>query len=101
MPPAPDRSSLVIVRIEGVGVSGLEKLRTLLYRALPRAVAFDGGRVFRLVPGTAANGIVLRVPRGADHPEPFQLDQATNTITVTKAGRQGDIRLRFSAMSIR
>ncbi len=101
VPPAPDRSSVVLVRIEGVGVTGLEKLRTALYRALPRTVTFDGGRFSRLVPGTAGDGIVLRVPPRADHPEPFRLDQATNTITVDKAGREGDVRLRFSAMSIR
>jgi hypothetical protein len=101
VPPAPDRRSVVIVRIDGIGVSGLERLRTLLYRALPRHVAFDGGRVNRLVPGTAGDGIVLRVPPRADFPAPFQLDQATNTITVLKSGRQGDLRLRFSAMSIR
>ena len=53
------------------------------------------------MPGTAADGIVLRVPKGADYPAPFALDQATNTITVNKSGRQVDLRLRFYSMPIR
>ena len=48
-----------------------------------------------------SDGIVLRVPARADYPKPFALDQATNTITVDKSGRQGDLRLRFYSMPIR
>jgi hypothetical protein len=57
--------------------------------------------VFSLVPGTAADGIVLRVPASADYPVPFALDQATNSITVTKEGGGGDLRLRFFSLPIR
>jgi hypothetical protein len=89
------------VRIDGIEVSGLEKLRSALYRGLQRQITFDGGRSYRLVPGTAADGIVLRVPKRADYPGPFALDQATNTVTVNKSGRRGDVRLRFFSMPIR
>jgi hypothetical protein len=101
VPAAPDANSAVFVRIDGIEVKGLEKVRTTLYRALQRQIAFDGGRSYRLVPGTARNGIVLRVPKGADFPAPFALDQATNTITVTKSGRRGDLTLRFFSMPVR
>jgi hypothetical protein len=101
VPPAPDRSSLVLVRIDGIQVSGLEKVRTALYRALRRDISFGDGRTNRLIPGTAADGLLLRVPKQADYPKPFGLDQAPNTITLTKSGRRGDVRLRFSTMSIR
>jgi hypothetical protein len=101
VPPAPNASSVVFVRIDGIAVSGLERLRTALYRALPRAITLDGGRVFRLVPGTAADGLVLRVPQRADFPAPFALDQGTNTLTVTRGVTRGDIRLRFYSMPIR
>ena len=101
VPAPPDTSSVVLVRIDGVDVSGGEKLRALLYRALDRQIVFDGGRVYRLVPQTAGNGLVLRVPKRADYPAPFSLDQATRTMIVGKSGRSGPIRLRFSAMSIR
>jgi hypothetical protein len=101
VPPAPDAASVVFVRIDGIAVSGLERLRAALYRALPRTVFLDGGRFFRLVPGTAADGLVLRVPKRADFPAPFSLDQGTNTLTVARGADHGDIRLRFYAMRIR
>jgi hypothetical protein len=101
IPPAPDADSVVFVRIDGIGVSGLERLRTLVYRALPRAIKFDGGRSRRLLPGTAGDGLVLRVPKRADFPAPFALDQATNALTITRALDQGEVRLRFYAMPIR
>ena len=90
------------MRIDGIGVRGLEKLRAALYRALePRTITFDGGRVNRLVPGTAEDGIVLRVPARADHPEPFSARPGHEHDHRHKAGREGDVRLRFSAMPIR
>jgi hypothetical protein len=101
IPPAPDADSVVFVRIDGIDVSGLERLRTLVYRALPRAIEFDGGRSRRLLPGTAGDGLVLRVPKRADFPAPFALDQATNTLTITRALDRGEVRLRFFAMPIR
>jgi hypothetical protein len=101
VPPAPDGASVVFVRIDGIAVSGLERLRTALYRALPRTITLDGGRTFRLVPGTAVDGLVLRVPKRADFPAPFSLDQGTNTLTVARGVAHGDIRLRFYSMPIR
>jgi hypothetical protein len=102
IPPAPDASSVVFVRIDGVGVSGLERLRTAIYRALPRTAVLDGGRAFRLIPGTAEGSLVLRVPRKADFPAPFALDQGTNTLTINRALDRGDtVRLRFFSMPIR
>ncbi|MEA2135388.1 MAG: hypothetical protein QOC68_3297 [Solirubrobacteraceae bacterium] len=101
VPPAPDASSVVIVRIEGIGVSGLETLRSALYRALPRRILMDGGRTNRLIPGTAGDGLMLHVPARADYPAPFGLDQAAKTVAVTKSDQRGDVRLRFTAMSIR
>jgi hypothetical protein len=101
VPAAPDAASVVMVRIEGIGVSGLETLRSALYRALPREIELDGGRKNRLIPGTAADGLMLRVPRRADYPPPFSLNQGANTIALTKGDHRGDVRLRFTAMSIR
>jgi hypothetical protein len=101
VPAAPDANSAVFVRIDGIEVKGLEKVRTTLYRALQRRIAFDGERTYPLVPGTAADGIILRVPRRADYPAPFALDQATNTVTVYKSARRGDVTLRFFSMPIR
>jgi hypothetical protein len=103
IPPAPDRSSVVLVRIEGTQVAGLETLRTMLYRARLRQVTFDGPRRQRLVPATAGNGLLLRVPPRADYPPGFALDQRSNTIAVNILGREGGggLRFRFFSMPIR
>ncbi len=77
VPAAPDGSSAVVVRIDGIGVTGLERLRAAIYRAVPRSITLDGGRVYPLVPGTAEDGLVLRVPPSADYSKPFGLDQFT------------------------
>jgi hypothetical protein len=101
IPPAADASSVVFVRIDGIQVSGLERLRTFLYRARQRTISLDHGVTKRLIPGTAADGLVLRVPVRVDFPKPFQLDQATDTLTVREEDRRGDLKLRFFAMPIR
>ena len=92
----------MLVRIEGVQVAGLERLRTALYRARVRQVTFDGPRRQRLIPATAADGLILRVPAGADYPPGFSLDQRSDTLAVRVLGRSGgDLRYRFSSMAIR
>jgi hypothetical protein len=103
IPPAPDASNLVFARIDGIAVGGLERLRTTFYRAAPRSVVLDGNRTFRLIPGTAANGLVLRVPRSADFPAPFAFDQGADTMTVTRGSgpQDGEVRIRFFAVTIR
>jgi hypothetical protein len=63
--PSGRRNELVLARVEGIQVSGLERLRTLLYRAYERAVVIND-RVFRLLPGTATDGLLLRMPTAAD-----------------------------------
>jgi hypothetical protein len=102
VPPPPDRSSIVVVHIEGVEVSGLEKIRAALHRSRGRQVVYDGGReIKRLIPGTAANAHILTVPRRADHPDPLRLDQGVKTIAVLNEDREGDVRFRFTTRTIR
>jgi hypothetical protein len=105
IPPAPDAHSLVSMRMEGVEVAGSEKLRTMAFRAYPRALNYDDGRAFRLVPGTTANEMILRVPAAADFPAPFALDQAARSFLLTRgSGRHpagGRITVRFYARPIR
>lgn len=103
IPPAPDSSSVVFVRIDGIAVGGLEKIRTTLYRAKLRMLVLDGTRPYRLIPGTAEDGLVLRVPKSADFPAPFGLDQNARTMTVTRGTKtqDGEVSLSFVALPIR
>ena len=104
VPSPPDRESMVLARIDGIGVGGLEKLRTLAFRALRRYAVLNGTRRFRLIPGTAGDGLVMSVPRAADYPAPLGLDQAARTLAVLRGeGEQPDdeVTIRWSAVSIR
>jgi hypothetical protein len=87
VPPAAGADSLVFVRIGGVGVGGLEFVRSLLWRPSPRYVYLDGGAPHRLVPGTAADGLPLSAPAGADFPAPFNLVPGATTIAVTSGSQ--------------
>jgi hypothetical protein len=70
----------------------------------------DGsGRPLRLVPETAGDGLLLRVPRTADWPGRFALDQHANRIDFERGlapgggvakQRGGELTLRFMAMPI-
>jgi hypothetical protein len=44
VPAPPDGQSMVLARIDGIGVGGLETLRALAYRALTRHAVLDGSR---------------------------------------------------------
>lgn len=104
VPRAPTPRSMVYVELEGVAVAGLERVRNALYRAQERFVTIDGQRNVRLVPGTAANGLIMRVGSAVDLPAPFGLDQGARGIVVTRgAGKQpdGEVRARFFAVELR
>ena len=102
VPPSPDRRSAVYVELDGVAVSGLERIVSTLYRPAQRAIVLNGGeRGYRLMPDTAANGLILRVPRALDYPVPLRLDQAADRFVVTAgAGDDRKIRARFYAVGM-
>jgi hypothetical protein len=58
---------LILMRIHGLGASGLEKLRALLWRPRFRFAYLNGGTVdYRIVPGTAADGLMVSPAPGLD-----------------------------------
>ena len=104
VPPAPDANPRSCSCASTASrSSGLEKLRTALYRALVRQVTFDGGRRQRLVPGHRGDGLSCASRARADYPDPVRARPALRTRSPwTVLGRSGgDLRLRFSSMPIR
>ncbi len=103
VPPPPNDLSFVFVRIGGVAVGGLERLRALLYKPVERLVLLDG-EAHRLVEGTATDGLLLRAPAGVDFTAPFNLAPNSSTIAVAKTGQgAGDgqpITFSFFAQSV-
>jgi hypothetical protein len=97
--PEPGRSEVVFVRIYGAGVGGLERLSTFLLHARTRRVIVNGAQSYRLVPGTASDGLMLwggdRIATGG----PFSPIPQARTIAVN--GTNGDLRYDFFRMRVR
>jgi hypothetical protein len=87
VPAPPNDQTLVIARVSGVQVGGLERLRSALYKARVRLISLDGVS-HRLVPETAADGLVLRASPGVDFAPPFEVAPNATSIAVTLEGSQ-------------
>lgn len=99
--PPPPPGTFVFARIHGLGVSGLEQLRTFLYRARQRTATVNGTRTWRVVPGTAADGLILAAAPGVDFPPPFALAPGARTLTLNVAGDPGrHIEIDFYAQEV-
>ncbi len=89
VPPPPNGHSLVFARIGGVDVSGFESLVSLLYRPTLREILLEGVP-YRLIAGTAADGLILRAPAAVDFSAPYNLARNASTIAVRKLGQLGE-----------
>lgn len=105
--PPTGRDEALLVRVDGLGITGVERLRNLLFRAARRGVILDGAG-WSLVGETAADGLLLRAPRWADYPEPFRLGRVRREVTfVREPGRltgvtdSTKLTLRFYALPLR
>ena len=104
-PPPPD--DLVTASIHGVGLGQVERVRAALFRARPRfitlvpAAGSTTGGSFRLVPGTAQDGLIMSAPRDADYPAPFTIAPDTRAFIITSPGLEGSIEVEFDAIPIR
>ena len=83
VPAPPTDHSMVLVRIGGVAVAGLERIRGLLYKPRLRYLTLDGIQ-HRLIVGTAADGLPLRASPGMDFTAAFNMATGSTTIAVTK-----------------
>jgi hypothetical protein len=97
VPKAPPGAA-VLAKVHGAGVSGLESLRTLFYRSDFRYATVNGA-TYRLVPGTAADGLLMSVPNAADFPGAFALSPDARQLALS--GTSGDLRIDFYALPIR
>lgn len=102
--PPPAAGAAIIVRIRGVQPRGLESLQTLVYKPAIRRVVVDVHRVYRLVAGTATDGLVLWVPPGDDYTGPFALSQRAHSLSVLRGSgsgkRSGRITYEFDRIPI-
>ena len=98
--PAPRRAeALVLVRVQGAGEQGLERLRSLLLRPRERWIALDGRR-FRLVAATAADGLLLTAPARADYAQPLAMAPGASRIAVGRDGGEPDGKLHYEFVEV-
>lgn len=102
--PATKRDEALLVRVDGLGVAGLERLRAFLFRGARRHALLDR-HTWNVMPGTAADGLLLRIPAWADYPGHYALDSDTTTIgfeseDATLTFGPSDLTFHFSALPL-
>jgi hypothetical protein len=81
VPAPPSADQFVIVRVHGVEAGLIERVRTALWKATEWYVKVED-RTYRLVPGTAEQGLLLAVPPAAQGSPPFAFGPAIQSITI-------------------
>jgi hypothetical protein len=98
-------NEVVLARVSGLAPSGLEWLRTDLYRAAPRYVIFDGGLTYRIVAANAGDGLIMSAPTRLDFPRPWAFAPNSQTVTFEHDSEaltsSGPLRISFYAMPVR
>jgi hypothetical protein len=102
--PPPRGDEIVFARVHGLEPSGLERLRTFVYHATRRRVTFDSERTYRVVPGLASQGLILRAARGADFPRPFATSPDAHSVSFSQdtgfLSSPGELEIEFFAMAV-
>ena len=96
VPVAPSPDDIVVVRVHGVGESPFARLTSALWRSPEWHVLIDGFK-YRLVPGTARDGLVLAVPTAAQGSAPFAFGPPVRTIAIqgSRLGSDGTLTYEF------
>ncbi len=74
-------------------------MRTLLYQPKLRYAQINGAARYRLVPGTAADGLIMSVGSGVDYPGAFALGPGVRTLRLT--GSSGPLRVALYRIAVR
>ncbi|HXE44598.1 MAG TPA: hypothetical protein VN635_05320 [Conexibacter sp.] len=99
VPAARRPDALVLVRVTGSSAHGLEALRSLLVRPRQSWIELDGQR-YSVVGATAADGLLLRAPPGADFTGAFALASNPSHIAYGHDGGQPGEQFRFVFLEI-
>ena len=99
VPPAP-AGTVLVARIHGLQIHGLERLQTLFTRPAIRTLVINDAVAYRVVPDTLADGLVLDVPSAADYAPPFNLDLSVHSIVAEIGGRPAPFAVTLVAVPI-
>ena len=90
---------VVFVRIDGAGVTGLEKILNFLLHARTRHLTINGEVRLRLVPETAGDGLLLSGDPALVEPE-GSYSPIPQARTIEADGPGGNLRFEFFAMKV-
>jgi hypothetical protein len=90
---------LIVMKIHGVAVSGLEQLRSLLWHPRFRYAYVNGDVSYRIVPGTAADGLMVSPAPGLDSPGLFAQIPVVGEIRLE--GVKGEFTYDFYRVRVR
>jgi hypothetical protein len=91
---------MVILKIAGAEIEGLERLRLLLWKPPIRSVAVNGGPVVgRLAPGTTGDGMIVSRDPSLDGPTGFEELPQLSHIRIEGADRP--LEFRFYRIKVR
>ena len=103
IPKPPRPHDIVFARIYGAAPSGIEAVRTFVYRSAPRYIVFNGELAYRVVPGVLGDGLILDAQPATDFPKRFALAPNARTVGLLKdaAVLSPDHHLRFDFFAMR
>jgi hypothetical protein len=81
--PVPDagRGNILVAAIHGLERPS-DRIGAVLYKSGPVGINVDGNRDYRIIPGTAENGLILQVQSNADHSNGFAYPPVEHQLTV-------------------
>jgi hypothetical protein len=98
--PQAGRDELVVMRVHGAEVGGLEKLGSLFWRPNERHASINGGEVrYKLVPSTTGDPMIVSADRSLDRKQDFAELPVIKNIAVEGAG--GSLTYDFYRVKLR
>jgi hypothetical protein len=97
--PQAGRDQLVILKISGAEIEGLERLKSLVWKPPIRVVGVDGGPAgSRLVPGTTGDGMI--VSRGSSFEGPPETESLPQLSHIRMEGVSRPLEFRFYRIDV-
>lgn len=88
---------VVLARVQGAEVAGLERIRSLLYKPRPRTAIVNGEDEYRLVPGTADDGLLMNGDPAVIGEGAFAQAPQARTLAIDGAG---EVSIEFERIAV-
>ena len=97
--PAAGHDEVVVMRVKGAKIDGLEKLGSLFWRPRERRIVLGGPYTYRLIPGTSEDGMIVSIDRTLDRGETLPELPAIKHLAIEGAG--GSLEYSFERIKLK